>query len=110
MTQQDNYENVKAGKPCQCGSSNITQKMTLYVDPTDLSDIDICDGYMEDEYYCEECGFITKEDTEDTRRNCNQCGYELLPEQVDPDLCGACFKQYLEQQKDMDWRSHNEKN
>ena len=37
---------------------------------------------------------------EDTRRNCNQCGYELLPEQVDPDLCGACFKQYLAEQED----------
>jgi len=39
-------------------------------------------------------------DTEDTRRNCNWCGYQLIDEQVDPDLCGACFKQYLEQQKE----------
>jgi|18_taG_2_1085343.scaffolds.fasta_scaffold03687_6 hypothetical protein len=40
---------------------------------------------------------------EDTRRNCNWCGYQLIDEQVDPDLCGACFKQYLqylEQQED----------
>ena len=34
---------------------------------------------------------------EDERRNCNHCGYELLPEQVDPALCGACYKHYLEQ-------------
>ena len=34
---------------------------------------------------------------EDTRRNCNWCGYQLIDEQVDPDLCGACYAQYLKE-------------
>jgi len=60
-----NYENVKAGKPCQCGSSNITQKMTLYVDPTDLATVDICDGHLEAEYYCDGCSeFIRNKETQ----------------------------------------------
>lgn len=37
-----------------------------------------------------------KKTDEEARRNCNWCGYELLAEQTNPDLCGACFKQYLE--------------
>ncbi len=36
-------------------------------------------------------------DNEDTRRNCNWCGYQLIDEQVDPDLCGACYAQYLKE-------------
>ncbi|MBC8522955.1 hypothetical protein H8D29_03410 [PVC group bacterium] len=59
----ENYKNIKAGNPCRCGSGNITQKMTLYVDPMDLGNVDICDGNMEDEYYCDGCGeFIKKDD------------------------------------------------
>ena len=59
---KNNYENIRAGNPCECGSSNITQKMTLYVDPTDLATVDVCDGYMEAEYYCDGCGSYIKRD------------------------------------------------
>ena len=37
-------------------------------------------------------------DEEAERRNCNYCGYELLPEQTKPNLCGACYKHYLEEE------------
>lgn len=40
----------------------------------------------------------SEESEEEERRNCNWCGYALLPEQTNPDLCGACFKQWLEEE------------
>ena len=65
MNQQENYENVKAGNCCECGSNNITQKMTLYVDPTDLASVSVCDGTLEAEYYCDGCGeFIKQQENE----------------------------------------------
>ena len=65
MNKQDNYENIKAGKPCECGSTDITQKMTLYVDPTDLGAVDVYDGDLEAEYYCDGCSeFIRKKETQ----------------------------------------------
>jgi|TARA_Y100000310_G_scaffold21778_1_gene21014 hypothetical protein len=29
------------------------------------------------------------------RKNCNWCGYELIKEQVEPELCGACYRRWL---------------
>jgi hypothetical protein len=39
----------------ECGGVNITQKLTIYVDPTDCGSIDISDGFWDDEFWCDDC-------------------------------------------------------
>ncbi len=38
-----------------CGGTNITQKMTLYVDPTDCGTIDLTAGLWHPDFWCEDC-------------------------------------------------------
>tara|TARA_Y100000310_G_C20603192_1_gene774131 strand:+ start:801 stop:1037 length:237 start_codon:yes stop_codon:yes gene_type:complete len=53
----------------ECSGTNITQELSIFLDPTDCGSIDVSEGIWNDEFWCDDCEDLVDVVTQTTKEN-----------------------------------------